>query len=267
MLGSRTAAERATTRYDEIPPVELGADGSWRYSGTDVLAVGAVAQTLADVVNVREVGVPGETPDAVLLSLSEIVADSRLNWALQKGKRLSGDDDEMFLVPWPVWQEHAAEPVSVWLPERDAEGVHRRLAATERSLRLLREASERAADARTHLVLIASDLGVTRRHLGETLGLSAGRIQQLHDDATPAQIGAVRALLEEATLLLAQAGDRFRRDELERPPGWSVDKLEETIAEMVDTGLLDEADGVLHVTETGERLGDAKRKGSRRARA
>jgi DNA-directed RNA polymerase specialized sigma24 family protein len=236
--------------------VDLGPDGVWRYSGTSIAAVGAQERTLADVLRVREVGVAGSPPEAVLFALSEIVANHRLNWVLQAGTRLRGGEEDLFSVPWPVWQERAAEPVDVWLPERDAQGLDRRLAITERELRFLREASDAATARRSQLVLLGTELGMTRRQIAEVLGLSAGRVQQLHEEVDDQHAAEVQRTISDARLLLKHVNDGLHPDRLDIPSGWTREKLDDVLGHLVDFGLLEviEAGDELRVTETGKRV-------------
>jgi hypothetical protein len=254
--GSIEAAERPNALAADVL-VDRGEDGIWRYSGTTVAAVGAQDRTLADVVQVRQLGTPGERPEAVMLSLPEIIADPRLNWVLQAGTRLRGGDEDLFSVPWAVWEERAAEPVDVWLPERDAEGLGRRLAIAEREVRFIREALEASTARRSQLTVLATKLGMTRRQISEMLGLSVGRVQQLHEEATREQDAFVQQTIHDARLLLAHAEDSLQPATIGMPSGWSQEKLEDVVAQLIDVGLLEDTEdesGAVRITAAGRSL-------------
>jgi hypothetical protein len=245
-----TVPDRGATAGGLVSPgvdgvdFERGEDGAWRYAGTAALVPGAEDQTLGDVVNVRLIARPGEEPEAVLISLTEITKDRRLAWVLQKGTRLSGGDDELFSVAWPTWQEHVGEPVDVRAPERDADGIDRAIAITERTVRLLRHELERATEARQVIVGVASGLGVTRRHVAGVIGVSTGRIQQLLDDAPRrVQLEVERVLRDAPTILELVHEEPLGRDQIEPPKGWDRSQVSEMIAQLVNLGLLADKDG------------------------
>jgi hypothetical protein len=233
-------------------------EGTWRYSHGGIAAVGARDVTLGDTVAPLVVARPGSEPEAVLLPLSAIVADQRLNWALQKGTRLEGDRETLFKVPWSVWQEHAAEPVDAFLPEYDASGVDRCLAVAERRVRFAKQALEAAGRDRTWLVVLATHLGRSRRDVGETLGLSTGRVQQLNEGSPSAIAEEVEQFVRDAAAVVRLMGDRPRaREDLPLPRASGRDQLEEVVASMVVLGLLEEGPDGLTVTDDGRALTNA----------
>jgi hypothetical protein len=232
--------------------------GTWRYAGGGIVAVGARDVTLGDTVAPLVVARPGSEPEAVLLPLSAIVADHRLNWALQEGTRLEGDHEPLFKVSWSVWQEHAAEPVDAWLPEYDASGVDRCLAVAERRVRFAKQALEAAGRDRTWMVVLATHLGRSRRDVGETLGLSTGRVQQLNEDPPSAIAEEVERFVRDAAVVVRLIGDRpCPRDDLPLPRESGRDQLEEVVASMVVLGLLEEGPDGLTVTDDGRTLTNA----------
>lgn len=254
----RIRVARKQTAPEGDAEVDRGDDGIWRYAGTSIPAVGAQDRTLADVLRVRELRVPGSSPEAVVLSLSELVADSRLNWVLQKGTRLRGGDEDLFLVPWPTWEEHAATPVDAWLPERDADGFSRQLALAERDVRFRREALDASTTRRSQLVLLGTKLGMTRRQIAGVLGLSPGRVQQLYEEADNNQAAVVERTIDDARLLLKHAGDELCPSTMEIPPGWTGEKLDDVLAQLIDAGLLETLDegDTLRLTEAAKLLGE-----------
>jgi len=254
----------------------LDADGKWRYLDANVLAVGPHAVLLEEALRPKVIGVEGERPEVVLISLDDIVENSNLNWALQAGERwtmpsVAGEPEQVyFATTWETWLEHASEPVSVWLPERDGEGIIRRLALVERELRFLREATEEVGGHRGFLVLLAAEIGLTRKEIGELIGLSTGRVQQLCDDAGPDDRQLVTTVLAESRELLALTGvDGPVDSPLDprlRPPAWGPDKLDEVVATMVACGLLEETSEGLEVTTSGRLVVEVPDRRKRRAR-
>lgn len=217
----------------DAPDYERREDGIWCYRGTDVPVPGATDVTFGDLVAAREVRRPGRDPESVLLSLSELIAEERLNWVLQSGVRLEGADEDLFLVPWPVWRERASEPVDAYAPERDDRGVGHQLAVAERDLRLLRREIELATNRRARAVAIASELGLTRRQIGELLGISPARVQQLLDDAPAALRLDVGRFIEEARAVIGRLSTGgVARGGLSMP-GWSDVDLGQTIDELI----------------------------------
>lgn len=237
------------------PVVVRDAAGTWCYEGTDVPAVGARSIKLGEVVNPLVLGRPGEQPEAVILSLSEIVADARLNWVLQAGKRLEGDVDALFKVPWELWQEHASQPVGAWLPEHDDFGVNRALATSERRLRFAKKALDDAGRDRTRAILLATHVGKSRREVGETLGLSAARVQQLNEDPPADLVNRFDRFVRDASEIVAATGlDPCPRAELRAPSGLGSDGFDEVIAEMIALGLLEQTHDLVQVTDDGRSL-------------
>jgi hypothetical protein len=234
---------------------ERGEDGVWRYAGTGAQIPGAVDVTLGDVVTARQVARPGREPEAVLVSLTEIIEDPRLSWALEKGKRLSGGDDELFFIAWPTWQEHVGDPVGVHAPERDADGLDRMIAKRERDVRLRRHELERATEARQVMVGVASGLGITRRHVAELIGVSTGRIQQLIDDVPRrVQLEVERILRDGPVILKMIPAEPIERDAIDTPKDWDRLQVSEMLDRLVSLGLLsaDESARSVRRSQAGE---------------
>jgi len=242
----------------EGPDFERGADGLWRYRDTDVPVLGAEDVTVADMVAAREVRKPGAAhPDAVLLSLSELMADKRLGWVLQEGTRLTGGEDELFLVPWPIWQERSGEPVDVRAPERER-GLAGQLVIPERDLRLLRRQLEDATSRRARAIAIAVALGSSRRQIGQQLDLSGARVQQLLDEMSTEAHADVDRFLARAHVVLERVGSTtVDRQEFELP-GWSTETLDLTVDELIDWDLMtedvNEGRATLRVSDRGATL-------------
>jgi hypothetical protein len=231
------------------PDFELVAPGEpWRYRGKDVTVPGAVPVTLEEAVAPRMLARPGEDPEGVVLSLSELIEDARLAWVLQAGTRLEGGDETLFLVPWPVWQEHANEIVDVWAPERDGTGAARQLAIVERETRLRRHELELVTAKRTEAVAIATALGMSRRQVGALLDVTGTRVQQLLDDAPKSARAAAEQFVADARAVLA-------RDSGGLPSGWDDERFARTVQRMADWGLLagDPGDALV-ATDLGRNL-------------
>lgn len=237
------------------PAVVLDEAGEWRYAGTEIAAVGARNITLGEAVDPLMISRLGREPEAVLLPLSVIVDDQRLNWALQAGTRLNGGAEPQFEVPWSVWQEHAAEPVEAWLPECDAAGIHRSLAAAEREFRFAKQALDATGLIRNRLVLLATKLGLSRREVGETLGLSTGRVQQLNEDPPGDVVRGLEEFLSAAALVAGLIGRGARlREEIPRPRELGADQMDQVMASMLVLGLLEEEADGLRLTDDGRAL-------------
>jgi hypothetical protein len=235
---------------------ERGEDGVWRYRGTDAVVPGAEDVLLGEVTKARLVVRPGEEPEAVLVSLTEIQHDRRLAWVLELGTRLSGGEDELFAVSWPTWQEHVGQPVDVRVPERDAEGIDRAIARRERAVRLQRHQLERATEGRQVIVGVAAGLGVTRRHVADLIGVSTGRIQQLIDDAPRrVQLEVERILRDAPTILKLVENEPRHREQVSVPKDWSAGQVSEMLDQLVDLGLLStgERHGTVWRSQAGER--------------
>ena len=248
----------------ERPRIALGDSADWKYEGTEIPVVGAREVTLAEVANPRILARAGEEPEAVLLSLSEIEADTRLLWAVEKGKRLNGDEEPEYKVPFAIWQEHAGQPVGAWLPEWDGSGLDRSLALAERKYRFAKQALEDAGVLRQYLIVLAARLGRSRRIVGDTLGLSAARVQQLSEAPSAEMLADVEEFVGSATQVASLLGPgTCPRDQLPRPPALGGDELEEVVASMISVGLAEEvAEDGLKLTEDGLAL--LKTKGAKR---
>jgi hypothetical protein len=250
------------------PAVVRDDSGSWQYLGTGIQAVGARDLTLGEVVKPRILGRAGEDPEAVVLALSEIIRDSRLNWALQAGTKLDGYEEPLFLLPLAVWEERASQPVAVWLPEYDGSGVDRCLAAAERRCRFEKKAFDDAARIRMRIILVATRMGKSRREVGEILGLSSARVQQLNEDPPADMTAQVDAFVERASRVVAALdGGRCVRHELGARTSLGADEIDEVLTDMLALGLLDETPEGLGTTDAGVSLGavDADRTSSSRA--
>lgn len=248
----------------ERPGVAWDDSAGWKYEGTEIPAVGARDITLAEAANPKLIARADAEPEAVLLSLSEIEADTRLLWAVEEGKRLDGDEEPEYKVPFAIWQEHAGRPVGAWLPEWDGFGLDRSLALAEREYRFAKQALEDAGALRQYLILLAAHLGRSRRVVGETLSLSAARVQQLSEPPSDEMLADVEGFIASATLVAVLLGSgTCSRDELPRPRDLGGDEFEEIIASMISVGLVDEVpeDG-LRLTEDGLVL--LKAKGAKR---
>ena len=116
-------------------------------------------------------------------------------------------------------------------------------------MRFARRRLELITEQRTRVVLIASALGMTRREISELLGLSAGRVQQVAEDAPAALRLEIDDLLRDAVKVFRALGARtVSRDALTLPAGRGPELLDE----LVELGLLAEADGAVHVSDAGE---------------
>jgi len=225
------------------------------YEGTPIPAVGARNLTLAEVADPRVIARSNGEPEAVLLSLTEIESDQKLLWALPAGTRLDGEDEPLYKVPWEVWQEHAFEPAGAWLPEWDATGLDRALAVREREYRFARQALDDIGIARQYLIILAARLGRSRRVVGEVLGLSPARVQQLSESPSPEIVADVEKFVADATRIAILIGTGVcPRDELPRPRDLGVDELEEILDSMIAAGLLEESAAGLKLTDDGQTL-------------
>ena len=255
----RSYLKKAPQPSSPPPQVALGDAGVWHYEGTDIPAVGARPVSLSEATDPRLVIRADAAPEAVLLSLSEIEANPNLLWALPAGTRLDGDKEPLYKVPWELWQEHESEPVGAWLPERDATGLDRALAGAERDYRFAKQALDEAGAARQSLVLLAARLGRSRRGVGETLGLSAARIQQLNESPPEGIADFVEQLVDSATRVAALVGNgACPRDELPRPRDLGADELDEIVEAMLAAGLMEDAEQGLTLTKDGRALLGAK---------
>jgi hypothetical protein len=239
----------------ERPLVVLDESDAWMYAGTSIPAVGARDVTLGEAANPQRLAREGEEPEAVVLSLTEIESDSRLHWAFEVGTRLNGAEEPLYKIDWAAWQEHADEPVGAWLPEWDGEGVDRSLARAERQWRFAKQALDDAGVLRQYLVVLAARLGRSRRRVGETLGLSPARIQQLHETAPAGIVADVEEFVRTATRVAAQLGRKVRpRAELSRPEGLGGDEFEEAVDSMIALGLIEEVAKGLSLSKDGKAL-------------
>jgi len=252
---------------DQRPEVELSLRGRWNYEGTGIPAVGARDLTLGEKHNPFVVSRPGEEPVAVLLPATEVDEDPCLEWARDVGVEVQGPDGPALQVPFPLWQEHAEETVGAWLPERDAQGIERSLAIFEREFRFAQQAVDATRMVRNCLVVLATSLGRSRREVGESLGLSLGRVQQLNENPAAEVMQVVEQVLEAATLVAKNIGDRpCPREDVPKPRALSNEELDEVIHVMLLLGLLaEDADG-LRLTSDGLTLLDTSSRAGRKQR-
>jgi hypothetical protein len=236
-------------------------DGVWYYGGTDIAVPGAVDRTLGEVVDARVVARRDGAPEAVLITRSEIQSIPGLDWVPALGKLLRQEPEEEYEVPWPVWQERSVAPIGVRAPERDSSGLRCLLATEERSLRFARWEADRVSGRRARTIAISSRLGETRKEIGDTIGLSTGRIQQIIEDLSPTILAEVDQLADEILAVVRYLGSRaVNSNEVARSIGCD----EGLLPELVTMGLLAEDGPRVYVTEAGERaelhLRMAKRK-------
>lgn len=244
---------------DQRPQLLWGESEEWKYAEADIPAVGARDVTLAEATKPRIISRAEGEPEAVLLSLTEVEADKRLFFAFEEGTRLNGEEEPLYKVSWEVWQEHAAQPVGAWLPEWDGVGLDRSMALVEREYRFAKLALEETGVLRHYLVVLAAHLGRSRRVVGETLGLSPARIQQLNETASREVVADVEEFLSSAARVAALLGEGVcPRDELPRPRDLGGDELEEIVASMIAVGLIEEAADGLSLTKDGRFLLEGK---------
>lgn len=241
------AAPAATLRVDGGAELELvrGEDGIWRFADTGIEVPGASDRTVADIAEILVIAPPAGDPQAVLVPRSQVEAHSALAWVPAVGTLLRGGAEERFEVPWPVWQERSGVPVDLRAPERDEKGIRRRMAAVEREVRFARWELERLIQRRARLVAIGAALGMSRREMSEVLGVSAGRVQQLIEDLSPAARADVDSTLRDAVKVLRAVGEEV---------AWRGALAPDAIVdELLDLGLLEEVDGGVRSTEAGDR--------------
>ncbi|HET7506910.1 MAG TPA: hypothetical protein VFJ53_01000 [Solirubrobacterales bacterium] len=243
--------------------------GVWRYGTTGIPAVAAREVTLAQLANPRQIGRSDGEPEAVLLSISEIERNSRLGFAVHEGDRVEIRGEELhYRVAWDIWQEHATEPVDVWLPEDDAAGLDRALAVSEREFRFAKQALEEAGLFRQYLVILAARLGRSRRVVSEAVGLSPARVQQLNESPPRHVPGDVDEFIAVAVRIARSVGDGVKpREALSRPAGIGGDEFEEVVAFMVAAGLLFEESKELGLTADGKALLEIETKGQGKPRS
>lgn len=230
-------------------------ENGWEYAESGIAAVGARDITLAEAANPLLVGRPGEEPEGVILGLSEIIAEPRLNWVLQNSTQLKGGKEDRFEVRWAIWQEHAGEPIAAWLPEYDAVGLDRPLAAIERDFRFAKQKLEAIGLTRQKLVVLATRLGHSRREVGQTLGLSTARVQQLNEDPPQEVVEDVEELVRTAALVGDRLGDEpCPRESVPPVRGIGADEQDELVGLMLAVGLLEEADGEVRLSKDGSAL-------------
>jgi hypothetical protein len=219
---------------------ERGGDGVWRYANTPVEVPGAKDRTLADVVRPRQIGRLGDAPEAILVSLTEVKENPRLRWVLDHGTQIRLDDEEQFWVQWALWQEHADDPVAITAPERDGDDLERHLAEVERRIRFTRRGLDLLTSQRLKSIVAASLLGMTRRGVGETVGVSTGRVQQLVDDLSPDAREEIESILDAGALLatLLPPDTPIDRDAIEPPADWDRLNLSAALDDLVELGLL-----------------------------
>lgn len=253
--------------HADRPKVEQTLLGEWVYEGRGISAVGARAMTLGEKVDPLMVARPGQEPVAVLLPVSEVAIEKKLHWAFQAGTEIDGEDGPLLQVPYSVWQEHAGEVVGPWLPEREGEGIDRSLAVYEREFRFAQEALETTRLARNCLVILATRLGRSRREVGEILGLSLGRVQQLNENPPAEVVKAVDELVEAAGLVAKNIGNGCcPRGEVPKPRPLTHEELARVIDSMLMLGLLEEESNGLRLTADGAALSSGSRPVAQRRR-
>jgi hypothetical protein len=236
----------------ERPPVGLNERGEPEYGDSGIAAVGARTLTLGEAIDPLLVCRAGQRePVAVQLPLSVFDEHPQLAPVLRSGTVIKSE--KLVQIPWPLWQEHAEQPVGLWLPERDAVGVDRILATAVRELRFAQHEAEARSFARNCLVVLETWLGRSRRHVAELADLSAARVQQLSDDP-PRE---VTEFLRVATLVAGLLGEEpCPRDDVPRPRDVDVEELDRVLDSMLAVGLLEEGPDGLGLTEDGLTLRD-----------
>jgi len=229
-------------RIQEEPEFEQRDDAVWVYAGTRIPVPGAQTLTLGEVVTPRELRRVDEPPETAVFSLSEIIAEPKLNWILREGTRLRGGDEDLFAIPWDTWLDYAGREGAIWAPERDGSGIVRRLATDERAVRFARQALEDALETRGRRVAFASLLGMSRRQVGELLGVSATRVQQLMEEIDRPVREQLEKLAADARVILDALPERTQmaRRSILRPPEWDRERLERALDALVEHGLLEE---------------------------
>ena len=246
------------TPQAERPPAEKNRRGQWEYEGTEIPAVGARDLTLGEELEPLTIGRPGEEPIAVLLPAFAVEANPRLEWARHAGKEFEGTEEKFFQIPFSLWQEHEEEVVGPWLPEHNARGLTRSLAIAEREFRFAQQALEASRLVRNCIVVLATRLGLSRRQVGESVGLSLGRVQQLNEDPPEEVVQVVEEVLEAAELVAKNIGVRpCPREDVPKPRALIHAELDGVIEAMLLLGLLEEAADGLQLTSDGATLIDA----------
>jgi hypothetical protein len=239
---------RLTPEESKTGAFERGEDGVWRYRRTDVSVVGAIDVPLYETIAVRHV-VRGGAPEAVLISSEEIERNPSLAWVPKVGRKLESSTGTEYEVAWHVWQEHAAIPVGVKAPERDATGIAQLAAIEERELRFARREVELRAERRARYVAIMTAIGMKRREVGECIGLSTGRVHQLLEDMPETLRAEVRQLVDDALTALRSIGPRtVAREDVDLPS----ERAAHVLDELVSYGLLIEDERGLRLSEAGE---------------
>jgi hypothetical protein len=232
------------------PRLSRREDGVVCYAENGVPVPGLTEVTLGESLDVRVVARTGRPPEAVLITAAEVEVHAALAWVPNVARRLSSDGGDEFEVPWAIWQEHAATTVDFRLAECDGEGMERELAIQERDVRFARHALEVHIQRRARLVAVAAALGMTRRAISELLGLSAGRVQQLVEEAPALLRTEVHDLTRAMVSVLRSVGEReLPRSEILLPAGYDDGLIDELIA----FGLLEAAGTHVRLTDAGER--------------
>lgn len=263
----RAMASFPKTLFDipliERPPVGLNERGEAEYGNSGIAAVGARNLTLGEAVDPLLVFRPGQSePVAAQVPLSLVADHPQLEPVLRNGTLIETQPDPVVQIPWPVWQEHAEQTMGLWLPERDAEGVDRALAIAVRELRFAQQEAEVRSFIRNCLVVLATNLGRSRRDVAELADLSATRVQQLNEDPPRQVMEFVRI----AALVVGLLGEiPCPREDVPRPRDVDAENFDGVIDSMLTVGLLEEAPDGLRLTDDGSALrGFAER--PRRAR-
>jgi len=96
-------------------------------------------------------------------------------------------------------------------------------------------------------------MGKSRRDVGETLGLSTGRVQQLNDDPPAELVAEVDRFIRDAMQIAAVLETRpSSRDEVPSRHGLGSDRVDEVVMDMLALGMLVETPEGLKVTDIGQ---------------
>jgi biotin operon repressor len=119
-------------------------------------------------------------------------------------------------------------------------------------------------EGRGRTIAIASGLGMTRREIGELLGLSAGRVQQVLEDLPPRLRSEVDHLLRDVLKVLRHLGSRSSSGEdLARSSGIDSNAIDE----LISLDLLRQDGALISVSDAGEQAELHLRTSKRRASA
>jgi hypothetical protein len=218
---------------------ERGNDGIWSYAGTGVPVPGARDVTLAEVMRPLTLGRPDEEPAGVYISAQELQRHPMVRWALDEGEWVDLHGKEHLWVSWATWEEHANAPVDVAAPEQGDVRMERRLARVERDVRLTRHDLDVVTRRRLETILAFSNLGWSRRRIGEFIGVSATRVQQFVEEAPDDLHDEVEQILRDATRLIPHLPvEPIDRDDVPAPRGWDRLKISRLLDCLVELELV-----------------------------